>query len=435
MGCLHSKEKRGPVKTNAQFDNAPEPAKKKVFKKTRSSRISVAIKIGTGIRKSKVHSTRKRIVCVFGGPKSGKGAVIEELVESFGVKVISAESLLHSALHKKLATPGKEGSKLETAAMLSQLKAQPTLVNLEWIFELIKAEVLRYPDIVHVIDLLPNSKIILRDKTLFDNAAELLEKFEETCPVAFAMHLYIDKENLNKQLDSTAQLKTPDGCTAPGGINDEADSASTKKRHALYEEALKPVQKYFRESDRLVEVDVSSMSHERIWFKVVRMFASFDLSERQNNNLIVIFVDDSTQVQSLIDRKVRLIKLVDIVDEPDAEFDLMMECLLYQIAELGCPNVCYAVDIKGSTLEKAEEQETKKCLVYELTERSKLSHHLNKYQRNMLNEEDESAAKSWDCNEYICYKAPNNLTLLFTDNFDSKRAEVIATSYCSMDKM
>ena len=35
----------------------------------------------------------------------------------------------------------------------------------------------------------------------------------------------------------------------------------------------------------------------------------------------------------------------------------MMECLLYQIAELGCPNVCYAVDIKGSTLEKAEEQE------------------------------------------------------------------------------
>ena len=39
--------------------------------------------------------------------------------------------------------------------------------------------------------------------------------------------------------------------------------------------------------------------------------------------------------------------------------DLMMECLLYQIAELGCPNVCYAVDIKGSTLEKAEEQEVK----------------------------------------------------------------------------
>lgn len=419
MGCNQSKDDN---------INIPPPSN------SQSRRSTIQITVGDNVRGNLLCSNSKNIA-FFGGPKSGKGAVIEELVESFGVKVISAESLLHSALHKKLATPGKDGSKLETAAMLSQLKAQPTLVNLEWIFELIKAEVLRYPDIVHVIDLLPNSKIILRDKTLFDNAAELLEKFEETCPVAFAMHLYIDKENLNKQLDSTAQLKTPDGCTAPGGINDEADSASTKKRHALYEEALKPVQKYFRESDRLVEVDVSSMSHERIWFKVVRMFASFDLSERQNNNLIVIFVDDSTQVQSLIDRKVRLIKLVDIVDEPDAEFDLMMECLLYQIAELGCPNVCYAVDIKGSTLEKAEEQETKKCLVYELTERSKLSHHLNKYQRNMLNEEDESAAKSWDCNEYICYKAPNNLTLLFTDNFDSKRAEVIATSYCSMDKM
>ena len=36
------------------------------------------------------------------------------------------------------------------------------------------------------------------------------------CPVAFAMYLYIDRENLNKQLDNAAQLKTPDGCTAPG---------------------------------------------------------------------------------------------------------------------------------------------------------------------------------------------------------------------------
>ena len=37
-----------------------------------------------------------------GGPKSGKGAVIEELVESFGVKVISAEQLIRTALRKKL---------------------------------------------------------------------------------------------------------------------------------------------------------------------------------------------------------------------------------------------------------------------------------------------------------------------------------------------
>ena len=41
-------------------------------------------------------------------------------------------------------SPGKDGSKLETAAMLSQLKTQPSLVTLEWILELIKTEVLRY---------------------------------------------------------------------------------------------------------------------------------------------------------------------------------------------------------------------------------------------------------------------------------------------------
>ena len=66
---------------------------------------------------------------------------------------------------------------------------------------------------------------------------------------------------------------------------------------------------------------------------------------------------------------------------------------------------------------------------------SKMEYFANKYQKNMLNEEDNSPSKNWDENNYICYKAPNNLTLLFTENFDSKRAEVIATSYCSMDKM
>ena len=51
-----------------------------------------------------------------------------------------------------------------------------------------------------------------------------------------------------------------------GALKDEADSAATKRRHEFYEEALKTVKKYFKESDRLVEVDVSSMSHERIWW-------------------------------------------------------------------------------------------------------------------------------------------------------------------------
>ena len=51
-----------------------------------------------------------------------------------------------------------------------------------------------------------------------------------------------------------------------GGINDEADSAATKRRHEYFEEALKPVNNYFRSSDRLIEVDVSAVSRERAWY-------------------------------------------------------------------------------------------------------------------------------------------------------------------------
>lgn len=68
MGCLQSKEKRVPSKSNLHCNKPQDTtaSKKKKFKPSRSSRISVAIKVGTGIRRSKVHATHKRIVCVFG---------------------------------------------------------------------------------------------------------------------------------------------------------------------------------------------------------------------------------------------------------------------------------------------------------------------------------------------------------------------------------
>ena len=36
-----------------------------------------------------------------------------------------------------------DGEKLETAAMMSMLRSQPDLVSLEWIFELVKNEIMR----------------------------------------------------------------------------------------------------------------------------------------------------------------------------------------------------------------------------------------------------------------------------------------------------
>ena len=54
MGCIQSSEEDG---------KRPSPRKSL---KSRASRISVAIKIGSGIRKSRVHSTSKKLVCIFG---------------------------------------------------------------------------------------------------------------------------------------------------------------------------------------------------------------------------------------------------------------------------------------------------------------------------------------------------------------------------------
>eukprot|EP00116_Pleurobrachia_bachei_P008523 sb/3468785/ len=155
------------------------------------------------------------------------------------------------------------------------------------------------------------------------------------------------------------------------------------------------------------------------------------MSERRNNNLIVIFIKDRATVEALIECQIRLIRVADIVDEPESDFNLLLECLIYQIGELGSPDVCYLVDVTGSSLNNPEAlTEPTKCLIYELQERTTLSSQLNKYQTSQLEDpENKEAGKSWDSNEYIGYKAPNNLTLLFTPDFDDHSAEHVDNGF------
>ena len=75
----------------------------------------------------------------------------------------------------------------------------------------------------------------------------------------------------------------------------------------------------------------------------------------------------------------------------------------------------------------------KKHLIYQLMETSKLSEHLNKYQKSMLTEVDSPQSKHWDNNVYYGYKAPNNFTLLFTEDVSKQSAEVISTTYCFLE--
>ena len=64
MGCISSREH----KSSRHVHKKSEDVKVRNLKKKRGriSRISVAIKVGTGIRKSRVHATSRKIVCIFG---------------------------------------------------------------------------------------------------------------------------------------------------------------------------------------------------------------------------------------------------------------------------------------------------------------------------------------------------------------------------------
>jgi len=69
MGCIQSKDNEGKddiIKTGPKAGPKAVTSKKK----SRASRISVAIKVGAGIRKSRVHASSKKIVFFFGKSRS-----------------------------------------------------------------------------------------------------------------------------------------------------------------------------------------------------------------------------------------------------------------------------------------------------------------------------------------------------------------------------
>ena len=72
MGCLQSKEKDSNKSKKEKSPDLIIPKKVNKKKGGRTSRISVAIKVGTNVRRSKVHATPERIVCVFGKLNSDK---------------------------------------------------------------------------------------------------------------------------------------------------------------------------------------------------------------------------------------------------------------------------------------------------------------------------------------------------------------------------
>ena len=133
-------------------------------------------------------------------------------------------------------------------------------------------------------------------------------------PISFAIHLSLTEDSLNKTLDyshSHHDTNLPQGAT----VADEADNSRAKvtphtppslslfvthrlncifilylqRRFLMHNKAAQPFIDYFRSSNRLITVDVSSGAMEPIWDKVHEVFTDMDMIAWRPVDSVLVF--------------------------------------------------------------------------------------------------------------------------------------------------
>ena len=118
-----------------------------------------------------------------GGPGSGKGTIINNLVEMFDFHLICGEDLILHNLTKKLL-PSTSDCSMKSVNMCTRelaklLQANQTELTLEWVLKLVKEEIDRYPGRPVLVDIVPNIKFLLKVESFIKECTEEMKEFEE----------------------------------------------------------------------------------------------------------------------------------------------------------------------------------------------------------------------------------------------------------------
>ena len=82
-----------------------------------------------------------------GGPGSGKGTVVSNLVEMFNFRFICGEDLILENLSAKIKSSEAENNVTKTYQLVKLLSEDSSIVTLHMVMELIKKEILKYPGV------------------------------------------------------------------------------------------------------------------------------------------------------------------------------------------------------------------------------------------------------------------------------------------------
>lgn len=266
-----------------------------------------AIDAGEGISIEDVNGTI--LIFIFGGPGSGKGTVVNNLVDLFNFRFVCGEDLIMENLSKALLPDGGSGLGTTATRELQKLVMEDSSqVTLHWVLELIDTEISKYPGEVVIVDMVPNLKFLLRVPELSKECTKEMKAFETKHPIAFAIDLALDRDHLLQNINQThACTKAPGQNKQQSGgedknSSDEMDTSRTQRRFNIYLSSVKEFLMYFSSKNKLLVVDTSCGDVEAVWDSVSEYVVDAKISSPKGGNEQVVLFKFKEDDFSDIDR-------------------------------------------------------------------------------------------------------------------------------------
>ncbi|XP_057297882.1 uncharacterized protein LOC130628868 [Hydractinia symbiolongicarpus] len=314
----------------------------------------VNVKVGGGIRFEDINGTK--IIFIFGGPGSGKGTIVNNLVDMYNFHFVCGEDLILEKLIEKLLPDCEEAGTGTTKLLSKKMEEDPSQLTLHWVLELIEEEIEKHKGDTILVDIVPNLKFLLKVPTFVKNCEEEMEQFENKHPVAFAINLLLDQDHLISNINQThACTKAPSsGQTENKGSSDEMDTSRTQRRYNMYNNSVKEFLSYFENDDRLLTVDTSCGKIDVVWDSVRDYVVDSDIAVPVMGLDQVVLFKTSESDFSDVDRErypmldVNIKTLVS--DSATATPEALLHKLVAHLRVNAIESKTFVVDITGTSL-------------------------------------------------------------------------------------
>ncbi|XP_067655074.1 uncharacterized protein [Haliotis asinina] len=340
------------------------------------NRQKVSIRIGNEV---KLHENSPQIIFVFGGPGTKKGKLVEDLIQTFGFRLINLEKLIL----KELAKDPDEVGGIATSEIIDYVKESPEKITLRWALNEIKKEVEADTQGSYVIDLMPNLRGLVRSAGLVKDPTFELKNFETSFPISFAINFSIPLDKMVKKKNEPECVKAPDAENKKEGGNqagksDEADSGRTKRRATLFDSSVRPFVDYFQKSGRLVNIDVSCGMLDLIWSRICEVFFDLQITNCANADTVIIFAFDESTIEEieLGQYCIHRLNLREYIQDPQEPAEKILTSISRVIEDYDPTVKAFAVNLEGTSLDKKMTVEGKRHIMFIDENNMKLDSHV-----------------------------------------------------------